>query len=231
MKGNCCTGECASLKQSVLSELSNQERCNLRGNAISLNLRRGQNIFEQGREPEGLFCIQQGKVRVALESHKGEKVTVGLYADRGTLGHESLFATTNAYTATCLSDATVCFLPKMLLKRSMSSYPSIYQRVHELVADETFQLNEVILSLRSKSVGQRLAEALIKLQNVFGKTSDGYIDAELTKEEIAYLVGSSVESIFRALSDFKTKKYLQLSERKIKILAETKLRSLGRIYS
>lgn len=231
MKGNCCQGECASLKESVLSELTDQERCSLRSNSITLNLKKGQNIFEQGRASEGIFCIQKGKIKVALEAHNGEKVTVNLYYDKGTLGHQSFFENTNAYTATCLTDAVVCFLPKNVLKRNINSYPSISRRVNEMVGKELLQLNDVILSLRSKSVVQRLAEALIKLQNVFGKTSDDFINIELTKEEIAFLVGSSIESIFRTLSDFKTKQYIELNERKIRILNETKLRSLGKIYS
>lgn len=231
MSSNCCRGTCASLEESVLKELSIQERCALRSQSVMINLKKGQNIFEQGKESEGLFCIQKGKVKVALEAHNGDRVTVNLLADRGTLGHQNLHNATNACTATCLTDTVVCFLPKRLVKTYLNANPAMAERLNTIIAKEMNHLNDVILSLRSKSVVQRLAESLIRLQNIFGKDSDNCIDLDITKEELSLMVGSSVESIFRILSDFKLKNYVEVKGRRIRILGETKLRSLGRIYN
>jgi CRP/FNR family transcriptional regulator, polysaccharide utilization system transcription regulator len=231
MKGNCCVGQCTSLEGSVLSELTEKERCVIRNYSLTVNFKKGQNIFEQGKGAEGLFCIQQGKIKVALESNDGQRVTVNLYADQGTIGHQSLFSSTNIYTATCLTDSTVCFLPKNVLRSYLPLHPSMASRVNEIISKEFIQLNELVLSMRTKSVVQRLAEGLIKLQNIFGKDKHDNIDIELTKEEIAFLVGSSTESIFRTLSDFKKKRFIEIRERRIKILNETKLRSMGKIFT
>lgn len=231
MSSNCCHGACASLEESVLNELSVQERCALRSHSVTINLKKGQNIFEQGKESEGLFCLQKGKVKVELEAQNGDRVTVSLFSDRGTLGHQNLYTPTNACTATCLTDTVVCFLPKSQVKPYLATYPAMSKRLSAIIAKEMNQLNDVILSLRSKSVVQRLAESLIRLQNIFGKDSNNCIDLDLTKEELSLMVGSSVESIFRILSDFKSKSYVEVKERRIRILSESKLRSLGRIYN
>ena len=231
MEENCCGGECASLKSSFMADVKPEDRCRIKEYAATLSLRKGQTIFENGRKAEGLFCIKRGTVKIELESSTGEAMTIDLLDNQGMLGHHCLISSRNYYTATCLSEAEICFIPKTVVNTLHENNPGLLSRINRSIADDQSRLATAIMSLRTKSVQQRTAEALIRLQNIFGKDAQGMIKCELTKEELAKLIGSSVESVFRSLSTFRKKDYIDFDKRKLWIKNEIRLRSVGKIHT
>ena len=80
--------------------------------------------------------------------------------------------------------------------------------------NEYARLNEVILSLRMNSVLQRTAEALLRLQVKFARDPEGVISFYVTKEQLAKIIGSSVESVSRTLAWLKQTNYLDFEKNK-----------------
>ena len=229
MSKTCCSGECTSLKYSLLRDLEKQDRCAVMEYVVSVNLKKGQNLFEQGANAQGFFCIRKGIVKLALDTGNGDSTTIDLYSEKGTLGHHCLISPTNFYTATCLTDAEVCFIPKSIMLKLKPSNASIDMNILSKVASEYSRLNEVISSLRTKSVLQRTAEVLLRLQTIFGHDSEEAINFYVTKEELANIIGSSVESVFRALASLKQKKYINFEKSRIWIKHQVKLQEISRM--
>jgi CRP/FNR family transcriptional regulator len=90
---------------------------------------------------------------------------------------------------------------------------------------------EKIQSLSQKSVRERLAETLIYLKDTFKnkEDDDNEIEIILPREDIANIVGTTTETVIRALSDFKNEKLIELEGKKIKILNEHKIKAIGGI--
>jgi CRP/FNR family transcriptional regulator len=162
-----------------------------------------------------------------LTSSKGDPVTLKLLDSEGTVGQSCLFADRNLYSASCMSDTEVCFFPKRIVQQAVSQYPVLFKKLGTISNEEHEALADLIVSLRSKSIVQRVAQSLIKMLSLYGKDENGYIDAEITKEELANLVGTSIESVFRAISHFKKNKYIKFDKRKIMILNESRLRGIA----
>ena len=230
MDENCCGGNCPSLKSSFMSDVRPEDRCRIKDYSATLSLRKGQTIFENGRKAEGLFCIKKGTVKIELESG-GETMTIDLLNNQGMLGHQCLISGRNHYTATCLTAAEICYIPKTVVNTLHDTNPALLPRINKSIADDQERLITAIMSLRTKSVQQRTAEALIRLLNIFGKYAHGLIHCELTKEELARMIGSSIESVFRALSTFRKKEYIDFDKRKLWIKNEVRLRSVGKIHT
>jgi CRP/FNR family transcriptional regulator len=77
------------------------------------------------------------------------------------------------------------------------------------------------MELAQKSVRERLAETLLILQETFGTNEeDKTINVNLTREEIANIVGTATESVIRLLADFKKSGLIVLKGRKIEIVKQ-----------
>jgi len=198
--------------------------------AVTVRLKKGQNVFEQGSNTQGFFCIRSGAVKLALNAGNGDSMTVDLYSDSGMLGHHCMVSPTNFYTATCLTDAEVCFIPKSAVAK-IKPPASLDSKIRNQIGGDYIRLNEIISSLRTKSTLQRTAEVLVRLQATFGSDNDGAVNLYVTKGELANIIGSSVESVFRTLGRLRQKKYINFEKSKIWIKDESKLRAIARLNS
>ncbi|MCB0301764.1 MAG: winged helix-turn-helix domain-containing protein, partial [Calditrichaeota bacterium] len=88
-----------------------------------------------------------------------------------------------------------------------------------------------LAEMAQKPVRERLAEALLVLQDVFGVENDGEtLDVRLKREDFAHLVGTTTETAIRFLSEFKHEGLIEVNGRSIKILQNRKLTQVANIY-
>ena len=69
----------------------------------------------------------------------------------------------------------------------------------------------------------RLAQALVALEEKFGKTEEGFINIRLSRQDIASYVGSTYETIFRLMSEFVQEGLIEVSGKDILIKDSKKL--------
>ncbi|MBS7321704.1 MAG: winged helix-turn-helix domain-containing protein, partial [Myroides sp.] len=78
-----------------------------------------------------------------------------------------------------------------------------------------------------KTVKERLAISLLEILNTAGTDNEGYLNLQLTREEIASMVGTATESCIRLLAELKKENLIDLKGKKIKILQLNELRNLA----
>jgi CRP-like cAMP-binding protein len=217
---------CPAFRDSFLQDLSNEEVDELKGQSITLHFKKGQTMYRQRKFSEGMFCVRAGQVKIAYETSLGDHITVKIINNTGTVGQHSICLERNLNSAVCLSDTQTCFFPKRLVKSVAQSNVLFSNRINAILQDDIQQLHYIVDNLRSKSIQQRVAEALLHLQKVCGKNNQGYIQIELTKEELSRIVGASVESVFRTLSEFKKQKLIKTNKRRILITNENSLNTI-----
>ena len=66
-----------------------------------------------------------------------------------------------------------------------------------------------------KTVKERLAETLLYLHDAFGENEDKTLKVQLTREELAGMIGTATESCIRLLSDFNKLELIELVGKKI----------------
>lgn len=174
--------------------------------------KKGEVIFAEGTNPEGLYCVHSGKVKLSSLSEQGKNSILSIVAGGGLIGHKSLF-TNNPYpaTATMLEDGEVCFLDKKFFFDFLKQEPSVSMELIVRLSKEIGAKNQSITGLTQKSVKARLAAYLIDAAHNFGKErSDGIeITVKLSREELASIIGTATETLIRLISDFKDEGYLR----------------------
>jgi CRP-like cAMP-binding protein len=83
-----------------------------------------------------------------------------------------------------------------------------------------------MVNLAQKTVKQRLAETLLKLESDFGIQEDGSLKIQLSREEIAGMIGTATESCIRLLSEFNKEDWISLQGKKITITNKKELQRI-----
>jgi CRP-like cAMP-binding protein len=87
--------------------------------------------------------------------------------------------------------------------------------------------NDHLVSITQKTVSQRLAETILYLENIFDVDDEGFVKMQLSRDDIAGMIGTATESCIRILSEFKKKDLIELSGKKIKIINQSALKKLS----
>ncbi len=81
-------------------------------------------------------------------------------------------------------------------------------------------------NLAHMPVKGRVAEALILLKDQFGLTRDGFINIELSRQDLASFSGATYETVFRVINELIHEKLLTLSGKRISIANYSQLSKL-----
>jgi CRP-like cAMP-binding protein len=91
------------------------------------------------------------------------------------------------------------------------------------------ELNESERKMRNLAhmpVKGRVAEALILLKNQFGLTPEGFINLELSRQDLASFSGATYETVFRVINELVNDKLISLAGKSIMITNHAGLEKL-----
>ena len=83
------------------------------------------------------------------------------------------------------------------------------------------------VNMAQKTVKERLAETLLYLHETFGKNEDDSLKIQLSRDELASMIGTATESCIRLLSDFNKLGLIKLVGKKITIIDISKLKKIS----
>ena len=72
----------------------------------------------------------------------------------------------------------------------------------------------------------RIAQAFITLRSQFGVDKDGFIDIELTRQDLSSFAGASYETLFKVINELTEEKLISVSGKNISITNEGGLKKL-----
>ena len=190
-----------------------------------MSFKKGQIIFNEGGHPLGIFCVNNGKVKVAHTGQDGKEQIIRMAKQGDMLGYRAMLSAEryNA-SAVALDDTEVCFIPRDTFFTVLKSSQHLSLEVIKLLATELRKAENNMTDLAQKPVRERTAEALLFLKETYGFEEDGAtINVVLSREDIANLVGTATETAIRLLSEFKHDRIVEFVGKKIKILDMKKL--------
>jgi len=195
-------------------------------------LPKGHLIFHAGTPPAGLFYLNRGKVKVYKTGEDGKKQIVRLAKNGDILGYRALISgKVYSVTAETLDNTCLCFIPQEVFFEILTSQPEIAIKVMRLLTNDLETAEQMILDLAQRPVRERVALSLLALKQVYGVKTDGQtLDVELSREDIANMVGTATESVIRLLSEFRKDGLIEVSGRKIKVLDEERLLRAAYIF-
>ena len=204
--------------QSFFNKLDKADLQYINEEKIQMHHKKGHLIFDEGQKPHGIFCLREGKVKVYKNSFDGREQITRILFPGELLGLKALLCG-KAYSvsASALDDIVLCFITKADFFQLMLKYPEFNRAIIISMSKLLEQAEFRMISLAHKPVRERLAETLLFLNNTFHATAPAYPRTYLniTRQDIANIIGTAPETVIRLLSDFKEAKLIEIKGRKI----------------
>ncbi len=220
--------QCIVRELSSLKALKKDELIKLAGCKTSYTIKKGEPIFEEGESINGIFCIKDGVCKLSKLSANGKDQIVKLVSSGELLGQRSMISDepTNL-SATALDDMDVCFIPKQEVMAFFNTNNQFSMEVMKTICGDLKDSNDHMVSMAQKTVKERLAETLLFLETNYGENEDGTLRIQLTREELAGMIGTATESCIRLLSEFKKNGWIELIGKKIALKDRNQLKRLS----
>lgn len=215
---------CPHLPKSNLNHLNTEELEQISSNRSCLTFQKGQTIYHEGMRVNGLYCIHGGIAKLSKLGPKGKQQILRfmqpgeLAGYRAMIANEPMIGSLMAHT-----EMRACFIPKEVFLSTLRNNPTFSLELLKESCKELGDFGTVITNLSQKSVKERLAELLLLLNSTFGVDETGAIAIQLTREELANMVGTATESLIRLLSELKKDGIISTSAKSISILNQSAL--------
>lgn len=215
----CIVREFSSLKALTKEELVKMAHCK-----TSKIVRKGEVIFTEGENINGVFCVKDGVCKMTKLSSNGRDQIVHLVKKGELLGQRSMISDQPAnLSAVALEDMQVCFIPKNEILGFFNDNSRFSMNVMRTICGDLKEADDIMVNMAQKTVKERLAHTLLYLEDNFGVNPDKSLKLQLSREEIASMIGTATESCIRLLSEFSKLGLIELTGKKITIADKQKL--------
>ena len=168
---------------------------------------RGQQILSPDDPPDRIHIVKKGRVRVYRISPDGKQLSLDIFekgtilGDMGLLGQDRL---PEAY-AEAIDDGVICTITPDELRKLIERHPLIGINIIRHLSGRLQAAERELEAMAYHRVDQRLARKLIDLATRFGvETPRGtLIQARLTQQELAEMVGTTRETLAHTLAAFR----------------------------
>lgn len=200
----------------------------------TLSFQKGEAIFYRGNSNHGVYIVCRGSVLIS-ELAIGQKSKAIGAVFPGDLIDKTTFLDDRPHliTAEALESTEVTFFKHEEFITLIKEYDVLSTTVMHVLSDEIQTSRKRVRDLLYKKGQQRLAGLLLLLSKKCGQKTDHgtVIPIVFKREQLADMVGMTLESLVRWLSYFKKEKWVGYSGKKIIIFEEEKLQQIYHILS
>ena len=216
-------------KISIFSVLNTTELKEITPYLISAAVRKKDVIFSEGDPSEWFYIVTEGKVKITKLSQDGKELILELIHPTDFFGGLAVIrGFPYPANAIAMEDTKLLKISRSNLMRVLDRFPNLMYCMAQQVGDRMKESHETLKNIALERVEARIASLLLKLADKTGtKGADGVvIDMKLTKQDIAEMVGTTVETSIRTMSKLKKMSILAEKEGKIVIKNLEKLKAL-----
>lgn len=205
---------CVSRKASLFGSFCGDEVGGLDTTKSCSYFKKNQPLFIEGSSPRGVYCINEGKVKIFARGEEGKEQIIHLASAGDVVGFRAMFSgEPYKVSATTLEESNICFIGKTDFLSMVDSNPTLRNGIMKELSRELAERATFITNMAQKSVRERLAFSLLVLNDIYKEEM-----INLSREDMANFVGTATETLIRLLKDFKEENLIRTHARKVEIL-------------
>lgn len=190
----------------------------------NFEVKKGEQLFKEGDVVKGIYFVYKGSFKVHKRWDKEKELIIRFARPGDIIGHLGLGKRPlYPVSATALEPAIVCYLATDFFETTLKVNTGLTYQLMMFFANELQESQRSMRDLAHMSVKARIAQAFISLQQQFGVDENGFINVEISRQDISSFAGTTYETLFKVLNEFATQKILTLTGRKIYIIDPVKL--------
>lgn len=211
----------------IFRALTDDDRRLLADRTVRCAYKPGAAIFHLGDPGHSLMVVARGAVRVSLPTVNGKEIILADLERGAVLGEVALLdGRPRSATATALTKCELLRLEREALAPLLRASTETCMALIELLCDRLRRSDERMVDIGLTSLPERLARALLRR---FDEGSRKHREA-LSQTELADMVGSTRESVNRALRAWHRDGIVQLDNGWIEIKRQDALSALAGVW-
>lgn len=177
---------------------------------------KGMVVFTEGQPADSLWAVKEGLIHILKSGSEGREIVLEVIAP-GELFGAVVALEKRAYPASAVAaEASVVWrLPAALARELCQKYPTLRATVLEQVTSRLRSAHERLRSVALERVEQRLARMLLKLAEKVGQERGGVLRISVTRQELADMIGTTVETTIRITSTWQRAGIVQSSRQEL----------------
>jgi len=206
----------------LFKELKEEESKNIEKFFVVKKFKKGEYIFYEGDKEPGVYFVIDGIVKLIKETNEGKTVILRLATKGESFGWlvmKDNRPLVNTYTAQALIDTTVLYISNQDFLKLLLMYPALAVRITCELTKNILEAYDRLKSLAVEKVEGRIAALILELVDKIGKKEGDnvVINAPITRQDIAEMAGTTVETAIRVISRWKKEGILDTERGKIEI--------------
>jgi CRP-like cAMP-binding protein len=184
-------------------------------------------VFEERTYPKGVFILKKGKVKIYQSDSTGLNHIIAIHGAGEIFGYRPILSNERyPVTAETLEPSTIVFIPKRDFQKLLNTSTSLSNLLLKYLSHEfTVWVNTISIFART-TVKERLLLNLLILAERYRDQNKFPIRIGLPKSDIAFLIGTSNETLARMLKLLKQEKLITSSGRRIEISGPDQFRKI-----
>lgn len=177
----------------------------LEGLARVRSVARGRFYFEQGAPPAAVYILTEGAVKIGRVDREGRQVILRFVTPPQPFGCTAVLSGGSSDSAQALTDSQALMCDAAAFLRVIADHPTVARNTVRLLATWLRETRERLEDLGARHVAQRVARALLRSIPSAQRRAGAHhpITLTLSHQDLAEIVGSSLYTVSRVLSEWK----------------------------
>lgn len=180
---------------------------------------RGEYLMESGAAASGIHCIKEGTVKVFKKGTRNKEFTLWVVRSGDVVGLNSFINEEPfSFSASAVTPVTTCFILTADLKILLNKEPMIFIQLMKKLCDKLNIIEQRITSISRKNIRELCAETLISIAISSNSENNKDVGINYSVNDLACLVGTTKNYLYKILLEFTDKKILSVQNRKLIVI-------------
>ena len=195
-----------------------------------IHYNKGESIFHEGDTVNGMYFIFSGLVKVHKKWSDNKELILRFAKEGAIVGHRGLGGDAEyPVSATALTASDVCFVDLEFFMATLKVNPDYLFDLMMFFAAELKESEKRMRNLAHMNTKGRIGQSLITLKNKFGTDADGYINIEISRQELASYTGTTYETLFKIMNELAEENIIHIDSKRTKLLDKVRLQDYCKI--
>jgi CRP-like cAMP-binding protein len=191
------------LQHDFFRDMPSSSITRLTAHARLLSFPRAARIFSKGDASDGLMAVLSGLVRISVPSEGTSELTLNLIGPGGVFGEIALLdGEPRTADAIAMQPCRLLLLERRDFLATLLEEPAAALTLLKILSGRLRRTSQQLEQARFAPVSQRLAQALLTLENASGSGGSNATVIKMPQRQIGNMIGLSRESTNRYLRDW-----------------------------
>jgi CRP-like cAMP-binding protein len=176
----------------------------------------GKVLFSEGEPAEALWAVKEGLVHIIKFGPEGREIVLEVIPSGELFGAvAALQSRPYPASAIAVDPSVVWCLPASLARELCQKHPTLRAAILDQVTSRLRDAHDRLRSIALERVEQRLARMLLTLADKIGQQRAGVTEVSITRQELADMIGTTVETTIRVTSKWRQAGIISSSRNRI----------------